>query len=63
MIFLFALSFSVTISVLWESAEFAGTVIGFLQGESNKDTMKDMMAGLTGALIVARYAGLRKKSS
>ncbi|MCM3791060.1 membrane-spanning protein [Domibacillus indicus] len=62
MIFLFALSFSVTISVLWESAEFAGAVIGFLQGESNKDTMTDMLAGLTGALIIARYAGLRKKS-
>lgn len=63
MIFLFVLSFAVMISALWESAEFAGKVIGALKAESNKDTMTDLIAGLTGALILASYAGLRKKSN
>lgn len=62
LIFLFALSFSVTISVLWESLEFAGKVIGFLKEESNKDTMTDLLSGLMGALTTASYAWFRKKS-
>ncbi|WP_156153415.1 hypothetical protein [Domibacillus robiginosus] len=55
MIFLFVLSFAVMISILWESAEFAGKVAG----ESHKDTMTDLIAGLAGALVIASYAGLR----
>ncbi len=60
MIFLFVLSFSVMISVLWESAEFTGAVIGALKEDSNKDTMTDLIMGLVGAVVVAIYAVLRK---
>ena len=63
MLFLFVFSFAVMISALWESAEFAGKVIGALKAESNKDTMTDLIAGLAGALLIASYAGLGKKSN
>lgn len=62
MIFLFVLTFAVTISALWESAEFLGAVMGFMEEDDNKDTMTDMLTGLAGAIVVACYAALRKRA-
>ncbi|WP_050180469.1 hypothetical protein [Domibacillus robiginosus] len=62
MIFLFVWSFAVTFSVLWESAEFAGGVMGVMEEDSNRDTMTDMLTGAAGAIIVACYAALQKRA-
>jgi hypothetical protein len=63
MIFTFVLSFAVTGSVLWESAEFVGAVTGILQKDSNTDTMTDLLAGMAGGFLVAVYTGLQKKTN
>ncbi|HEY9576518.1 MAG TPA: membrane-spanning protein [Pseudobacillus sp.] len=60
LIFLFALSFSVTASVVWESVEFIGSVIGVMESDTNKDTMIDLLSGTAGGLIIALYAAFRK---
>jgi hypothetical protein len=63
MIFTFILSFAVTASVLWESVEFIGTVTGIMQGDSNTDTMTDLLAGMAGGFLIAVYTGLQKKKN
>lgn len=63
LIFLFVLSSAVTSSVTWEIVEFAGSVMGILESDSNKDTMTDLMAGAAGGLVIAIYAVFRKKTN
>ncbi|WP_052712191.1 hypothetical protein [Domibacillus indicus] len=62
MIFLFVFSFAMTINILWESAEFIGAVTGFMVEDKNKDTMTDLLTGTAGGLVVACWAGFRKRT-
>jgi hypothetical protein len=55
---IFAVTFSVTIGVVWEIVEFMGdglSAAGYWQGMSgdNADTMWDLIADLGGSLIVS----------
>ncbi len=61
-IFLFVLSLSVTASVLWEIYEFAGdqTFTQTMQRGGNKDTMYDLIFGLTGGLLISIYSSVQK---
>lgn len=61
-IFLFVLSLAVTSTVLWEIYEFVGDLFftHTMQLGGNKDTMLDLLFGLTGGLIAALYASMRK---
>lgn len=61
-LFLFLLSLSVTSSVLWEIYEFVGDLLftHTMQLGGNKDTMYDLLSGLSGGMIIAIYASLRK---
>ncbi|KKB44842.1 hypothetical protein [Bacillus thermotolerans] len=61
LLFLFVFSLAVAASALWESIEFLGTVMGALEGDSNKDTITDMLWGMAGAFAVSVYAVLRKR--
>ncbi|OCA82888.1 hypothetical protein [Pseudobacillus wudalianchiensis] len=63
LIFIFVLSFAISSSVIWESIEFAGTIMGFLESDSNKDTMTDLLAGMAGGIVAAVYALFRKKTA
>ncbi|WP_412547075.1 membrane-spanning protein [Peribacillus simplex] len=60
--FLFVLSLSVTATVLWEVYEFAGdlTFTQTMQRGGNKDTMYDMIFGLTGGLLISIYSSVQK---
>ncbi|MDQ7863518.1 hypothetical protein RCO48_28310 [Peribacillus frigoritolerans] len=61
-IFLFVLSLSVTATVLWEIYEFAGdlTFTHTMQRGGNKDTMYDIILGLTGGLLISIYSSVQK---
>ncbi|WP_338752678.1 membrane-spanning protein [Bacillus sp. FJAT-52991] len=61
LIFLFVFTFAVTFSVLWESVEFIGTVMGILESDDNKDTMTDLLSSMAGGLIIAICAVFRKQ--
>ncbi|WP_042355448.1 hypothetical protein [Bacillus rubiinfantis] len=60
-VFWFTFSFSALGAVLWEIYEFSSDqLFGMtLQGGGNKDTMIDMIAGLSGGLIIACTSGIR----
>ena len=60
---LFVLSLSVLTSVLWEIYEFVGdkTFTHIMQLGGNKDTMYDLLCGVSGGLIIAIYAYFRKE--
>lgn len=61
-IFLFVLSLSVIATVLWEIYEFAGdlTFTHTMQRGGNKDTMYDILFGLTGGLLISIYSSVQK---
>ncbi|MFE5427363.1 membrane-spanning protein [Peribacillus simplex] len=61
-IFLFVLSLSVIATVLWEIYEFAGdlTFTQTMQRGGNKDTMYDIIFGLTGGLLISIYSCVQK---
>ncbi|WP_309487148.1 membrane-spanning protein [Bacillus sp. ISL-4] len=61
-IFLFVLSLSVIATVLWEIYEFAGdlTFTHTMQRGGNKDTMYDIIFGLTGGLLISIYSCVQK---
>lgn len=61
MVFLFVFSFAVTGSVLWESAEFTGAVIGTMEEDNNRDTMTDLLMGVAGGIVAASYTVLQKE--
>ena len=63
MVFLFVFSFAVTGSVLWESAEFAGAVLGTMEEDNNRDTMTDLLMGVAGGIVSASYASLQKRTA
>jgi len=60
---LFILSLSVLASVLWEIYEFIGdqTFTHIMQLGGNKDTMYDLLCGLSGGLLAAIYGYIRKE--
>ncbi|CAH0215732.1 hypothetical protein SRABI134_02345 [Peribacillus sp. Bi134] len=60
--FLFALSLSAIATVLWEIYEFVGdlTFTHTMQRGGNKDTMYDIIFGLTGGLLISVYSILQK---
>lgn len=62
LIFLFVLAFAALSSSIWEILEYAGSVMGALEPDSNKDTMTDMTAGMAGAIVVAIIAAVRRAS-
>ncbi len=57
LLFLFSFSLSAASSILWEIYEFAGDqlVTETMQRGGNKDTMIDLIAGTSGALIAGIY--------
>lgn len=61
LLFLFVLSFAVFSSAIWEILEFTASVFGALKPDSQKDTMTDQIAGLSGALVVACYAAIVRR--
>ncbi|MEH7158620.1 membrane-spanning protein [Neobacillus drentensis] len=60
---LFVFSLAVLASVLWEIYEFIGdqTFTHIMQLGGNKDTMYDLLCGLSGGLLAAIYAFVRKE--
>ncbi|WLV23712.1 membrane-spanning protein [Aciduricibacillus chroicocephali] len=61
LLFLFALSFSMFASVMWEVVEFAASEMGKLEADSQKDTMTDLIAGLVGGVIAAILIVITRK--
>lgn len=61
LVFFFVFSFAVTGSVLWESAEFAGAVLGTMEEDNNRDTMTDLLMGVAGGIVSAIYASFKKE--
>lgn len=61
LLFVFSFSLSAAASVLWEIYEFAGDqlVTETMQRGGNKDTMIDLIAGTSGALLAGIYNILR----
>lgn len=61
-LFLFVVSIAVITSIVWEIYEFLGDqfVTRTMQRGGNTDTMIDLLAGLTGGLLIAFYSTLRK---
>jgi hypothetical protein len=61
LLFLFSFSLSAAASILWEIYEFAGDqlVTETMQRGGNKDTMIDLIAGTSGALLAGIYNILR----
>ncbi|MGC4379212.1 membrane-spanning protein [Fictibacillus sp. Mic-4] len=59
--FLFLLSLAVTATVLWEIYEFAGDQFftHTMQRGGNKDTMYDLICGLTGGFLLSLYFSLK----
>lgn len=53
LLFLFVLSFSMFTSGIWEILEFAGSELGKMEADSQKDTLTDLIGGLVGALVAA----------
>lgn len=60
LLFLFVLCFAVFSSSIWEALEFAGSELGKMEADSQKDTMTDMISGLVGALTVATISVIRR---
>lgn len=60
--FLFVLSLSAIATVLWEIYEFVGdlTFTHTMQRGGNKDTMYDIIFGLTGGLLISIYSSVQK---
>jgi hypothetical protein len=63
LLFLFSFSLSAAASILWEIYEFAGDqlVTETMQRGGNKDTMIDLIAGASGALMAGIYNIFRFK--
>lgn len=63
LVFLFVLSFSVFGGVVWEIYEFSmDQFFGMtLQGGGNFDTMVDLLADTSGAIVIAAIAAFRTK--
>ncbi|MEI2470886.1 membrane-spanning protein [Peribacillus frigoritolerans] len=61
-IFLFVLSLSACVTVFWEIYEFVGdlTFTHTMQRGGNKDTMYDIIFGLTGGLLISIYSSVQK---
>lgn len=61
LLFLFSFSLSAAASILWEIFEFAGDqlITETMQRGGNKDTMIDLIAGTSGALLAGIYNILR----
>jgi hypothetical protein len=62
-IFLFVLSLSALVSVLWEIYEFLGdqTFTQTMQRGGNTDTMYDLLYGFVGSLLIAIYFLVKKQ--
>ncbi|MBP3038743.1 hypothetical protein J9303_04390 [Bacillaceae bacterium Marseille-Q3522] len=61
-VFLFTLAFTVFCGVVWEIYEFSGDLfIGTTMQHGNTDTMTDLLADVSGGLVIAVFAGARSK--